>query len=244
MDENSIKCKGLSIAQGSFGMEQISLEIKRGYITGVIGKNGSGKTTFLKGIAGILMATNSKVEIEGLSYKAEEAMIRKMISVVYDKPNFSLKRPARKLVQEIALFEPDFDMQFFEDNMSRFELELDQKLNAYSVGMMKKFMLIIALARRPLILILDEPTSGVDPVSRIQMLDMIQEFMEDEKHTVLFSTHITSDLDKIADYIILIHEGKILYHKEKEELKEEYRAIGVLPDMEDIMRCSLEEVPR
>jgi ABC-2 type transport system ATP-binding protein len=242
MDENSIKCKGLSVAQGTFGIEHINLEIKRGYITGLIGKNGSGKTTFLKGLAGILTATNSQVVIEELTYESEEAMIRKIVSVVYDKPNFSLKRSARKLAQEITLFEHRFDMQFFEDNMSLFELELDQKLYTYSEGMIKKFMLIIALARRPLILILDEPTSGVDPVSRIQMLDLIQEFMEDEKHTVLFSTHITSDLDKIADYIILIHEGKILFHKEKEELKEEYKAIGAMPDIEDIMRYTLEEV--
>lgn len=93
--------------------------------------------------------------------------------------------------------------------MVSFQLDPEKRLNNYSIGMLKKFMLVIALARKPEILILDEPTSGVDPVSRLEMLDLIQEFMEDENHTVLFSTHITSDLDKIADFVALVDELRI-----------------------------------
>lgn len=241
MTEKSIVCKGFFANQGTFGLEDVNLEIKRGFITGLIGKNGAGKTTLLKGIAGILTAANSQIVIEGLTYESDETKIRRIVSVVYDKPNFSLKESGRKLAQDIELFEQNFDMQFFEKNMARFELKPDQKLYSYSEGMLKKLMLVIALARRPKILILDEPMSGVDPVSRIQMLDLIQEFMEDEDHTVLFSTHITLELDKIADYIILIHEGKVLLHREKEELKEEYKSVVALPDMENIMQYILKE---
>ncbi len=133
------------------------------------------------------------------------------------------------------MFEESFDMTFFHEKMTQLDLNPNRGLHMYSAGMLKKFMLIVTLARRPQILILDEPTSGVDPVSRIEMLDLIQEFMENENHTVLFSMHITSDLDKIADYIVLTEKGKILFIKEKEELKAAYKTGDVLPTMEEIM---------
>ena len=241
MNENAIVCSNLSIAQGEFGMENISLEIKRGYITGLIGRNGSGKTTLLKGIAGVLDATNNNVVIDDLSYRTDEPEIRKIISVMYDKVNFSKNRKPKTLAEEISLFERDFDMSYFTAKMMQLNLNIDKKIFTYSEGMFKKLMLILALSRRPQILILDEPTSGVDPVSRIEMLDLIQEFMEDETHTVLFSTHITTDLDKIADYIILVDQGKVAFLKEKEELITGYKSTDTLPSIEEVMCDWLKE---
>lgn len=241
MSEDAIVCYNFSIAQGTFGMENINMQIKRGYITGLIGRNGSGKTTLIKGIAGILNATNANVVIENLEYSKNELEIRRIISVMYDNPNFSIKRTANKIAEDIAVFEESFDMRFFHEKMTQLDLNQDKVLQMYSAGMLKKFMLIVTLARRPQILILDEPTSGVDPVSRIEMLDLIQEFMENENHTVLFSTHITSDLDKIADYVALTEKGKILFVKEKEELKAAYKTGDVLPTIEEIMCYALKE---
>lgn len=241
MSEDAIVCHNFSIAQGTFGMENINMQIKRGYITGLIGRNGSGKTTLIKGIAGVLNASNSNVVIENLKYYADEPEIRRKISVMYDNPNFSTKRIAKKIAEDIAEFDECFDMDYFYEKMKQFDLNPNKRLQMYSAGMLKKFMLIITLARRTQIIILDEPTSGVDPVSRIEMLDLIQEFMENENHTVLFSTHITSDLDKIADYVALTEKGKILFLKEKEELKAAYKTGVVLPTIEEIMCHALKE---
>lgn len=240
MSDIGISCQGLSLAQGAFGMENIHFEVKKGYITGLIGRNGSGKTTLIKGISGKLTETNGKVSFGDLIYSKNDAQIRKVLSVMYDTPHFSTKASAKVIAQDIERFEPNFDRDYFEKHMRSFQLDPEKRLNGYSAGMLKKFMLIIALARKPEILILDEPTSGVDPVSRLEMLDLIQEFMEDENHTVLFSTHITSDLDKIADFVALVDDGKMLFVKEKEALKEEYQTHEVLPTIEEIMCHALQ----
>ncbi len=235
MSDSAIYCHGLSIAQGQFAMENIQLEIKKGYITGLIGRNGSGKTTLIKGIAGRLASTNGKVKIENLEGMLDRAAVNRILSVMYDQPHFSTKYAAKYIAKDIARFEPHFDMPYFMEKMASFQLDPEKRLNNYSIGMLKKFMLIVALARKPEILILDEPTSGVDPVSRLEMLDLIQEFMEDENHTVLFSTHITSDLDKIADFVALVDKGKLLFVKEKEALKSDYKTQELLPTVEEIM---------
>lgn len=239
MSEHAIYCHGLSIAQGLFAMENIQLKLKKGYITGLIGRNGSGKTTLIKGIAGRLPATNGKVQIGDIEEPQDSAAVNRILSVMYDQPHFSTKYPAKYIAKDIARFEPDFDMTYFLEKMAAFHLDPEKRINNYSVGMLKKFMLIIALARRPEILILDEPTSGVDPVSRLEMLDLIQAFMEDENHTVLFSTHITSDLDKIADFVALVDQGNLLFVKEKEALKSEYKTHELLPTVEEIMYQAL-----
>lgn len=241
MRENAIHCYGLSVAQGSFAMAHIQFELKKGYITGLIGRNGSGKTTLIKGIAGCLSSTNGKVKFGHLEGAKDLVEINRKLSVVYDSPNFSTKSFAKSIAEDIARFEPQFDWTFFDEKMAYFQLDPRKRLNRYSAGMLKKYMLILALARKPDILILDEPTSGVDPVSRVEMLDLIQEFMEDENHTVLFSTHITSDLDKIADYIALVDQGTLSFLEEKEALKLKYKSQELLPSLEDIMLNALAE---
>lgn len=241
MNQLGISCEGLSIAQGTFSMENINFEVKKGYITGLIGRNGSGKTTLIKGISNGLVSTNGKVCINGYAFVEDEVAIKKCLSVMYDMPNFSTKCTGSSIAKDISRFEPDFDTSFFNEQMIRFQLSPNKRLNTYSLGMIKKFMLIIALARKPEVLVLDEPTSGVDPVSRIEMLDLIQGFMEDENHTVLFSTHITSDLDKIADFIALVDKGEVVFVEEKETLKSTYKSQEFLPTLEEIMCHALNQ---
>lgn len=233
--ESVISCKGICIQLGNFKMEYLDFELKKGYITGLIGRNGVGKTTLIKLIGDCIEREQGMIQYDGLLLHEHEEEVKKKMSIVYSMPNFSLNVTPKSIVRAIDAVEPWFDYEYFSEKMYQMGLNDRTILRKYSTGMLKKFMLILALSRCPEILILDEPTSEVDPVSRAEMLDLIQEFMEDENHTVLFSTHITSDLDKIADYIVMIDDGKIIFSEEKESLKQQFSSKDVLPSIEDIM---------
>lgn len=214
------------------------MEVKKGCITGLVGRNGSGKTTLIRLLAGAKVYTSGNIIIDGMLLEEKADEIRKKAVFVFDEPNFSLSAKPDVLAETMKRIEPSFDMEFYQSKMGLFNLDGKEKVRNYSSGMQKKLLLILALARRPEIIVLDEPTSDVDPVSRAEMLDMLQEFMENEEHTVLFSTHITSDLDKIADYIAVMDNGKILMIEEKETLRDKYCINGILPTVEEIM-CSI-----
>ncbi|NLL04678.1 MAG: ABC transporter ATP-binding protein [Clostridiaceae bacterium] len=238
MLETAIMCKNIHLAQGNFKMENVEVEVRKGCITGLVGRNGSGKTTLIRLLAGAKSYTSGSVAIGGISLEENIDEVRKKAVFVFDKPNFSLAAKPDVLAEVIKGIEPKFDMEYYKNKMELFSLDGSQKVKSYSRGMQKKLMLILALARKPEILVLDEPTSEVDPVSRVEMLDVLQEFMEDEEHTLLFSTHITSDLDKIADYIVIMDQGEILCSEEKEALCERFSNHGRLPSVEEIM-CSI-----
>jgi len=217
-------------------MENLSLNLRKGYITGLIGRNGSGKTTLIKVISDCIDRISGSVLYDGLNFWDNEVEVKRKISVVYDRPNFSVKVKPINLVRGISSIEKRFDLDLFYNLMDRFELNSRKKVSTYSMGMQKKLMLILGICRKPEILILDEPTSGVDPISRNDMMKLLQEFMENENNSILFSTHITSDLDRIADYIVLIDQGRILIDEEKEDLKIKYVGEGEsLPEIETIM---------
>ncbi|RDU23573.1 ATP-binding cassette domain-containing protein [Anaerosacchariphilus polymeriproducens] len=235
IDEAAILCKGLCLQHGYFAIENLDFELKKGYITGLIGRNGAGKTTLIKMIGNSIDREQGMIYYDGMVYNGHEVLVKKKISIVYSKPNINLNATPKNIACALDIIEPWFSYEYFSEKMFQLKLDDKMKLRKYSNGMLKKFMLILALSRRPEILILDEPTSEVDPVSRVEMLDMIQEFMEDENHTVLFSTHITSDLDKIADYVTMIQDGKILFSDEKESLKKQFSSGVNLPSIEEIM---------
>ncbi|NLD48903.1 MAG: ABC transporter ATP-binding protein [Clostridiaceae bacterium] len=238
MQESAIVCSNIHLVQGNFEMENLDFEVKKGCITGLVGRNGSGKTTLIRLLAGAKVYTSGNIIIDGIPLEENAVEIRKRAVFVFDEPNFSLAVKPDVLAEVMKMMEPSFNMELYQSKMRLFKLDGKEKVKNYSSGMQKKLLLILALARRPEILVLDEPTSEVDPVSRAEMLDMLQEFMENEEHTVLFSTHITSDLDKIADYIAIMDNGKILLTEEKETLRDEYCINGVLPTVEEIM-CSI-----
>ena len=238
MENIAIELKNINLNIGNnFSMENLSLNLRKGYITGLIGRNGSGKTTLIKVISDTIERISGSVLYDGLNFWDNEVEVKRKISVVYDRPNFRLKVKPERLAFNISSFEENFNMGLFYNLMDRFELNPRNKVSTYSMGMQKKLMLIIAICRRPEILILDEPTSGVDPISRSDMMYLLQEFMEDESHSILFSTHITSDLDRVADYIVMIENGRIVIDEEKEELKNNYsKENGMLPEIESIMQ--------
>lgn len=246
MREEAICCRDVTLRRpgkkNAFQMEHLNLELKRGCITGLIGRNGSGKTTLLKALANGSFAVGGEIWYDGKTYREDDVNIRKKLSCVYDRPNFHLSRRPAQLADLTELCEPWFDRAYFEEKLKVFQVPMDQKVKELSAGMVKKLQLVLALSRRPEILLLDEVTSGVDPVSRGEMMDLLLEFMQDPAHTILFSTHVTEDLDQIADYVVMLENGQIVLNEEKESLKQRLAtAQGELPSIEDLMVTVIEK---
>jgi len=223
----ALELKNVNYKVKGFALKEINITIPKGMITGLVGRNGAGKTTLIHIIANNLERESGTILYDGIRYWEDEAGIKRKLGIVYDATNFNERFTAKKFKKRIAPNIEGFDIDYFDKYMEKFELSYDMEFVKYSTGMKRKFMLILTLARKPEILIMDEPTSGVDTTDRYEMLDMLQEFVEDERHSVVFSTHITSDLDKIADYLIFIDSGRIVIESEKEELLEKYRMIDI-----------------
>lgn len=216
---NKIEVKNLKKNYGSFTLGPNSFGIKKGFITGFIGKNGMGKTTTIKSILSLI---NYEGEIfvdgkdaRGLEYLQDVGIIMDDSFLSKDW-NISLVNEAMKCGYK------NWNEEKFFDYLNKFEIEKNKKVKELSRGMKIKLMFSIALSHDSNLLILDEPTSGLDPSMRDELTDILKEFVEDEKNTVLFSTHITEDLDRIADYIIFIDKGKIIDDCSKEEFEERY----------------------
>lgn len=235
-----ILCNNVAVQLGKpdsgFYLGPIRLELERGLITGLVGRNGAGKTTLIKTLVNQLEPECGLVLYEGKTFEEDEVNIRRKVRAVLEEVLIAPRTSVEDFVDTIAYFEPWFDREQFKVWMKRFQLPLDRPATEYSAGMKKVFSLIFTICRGPEVLLLDEPTSGVDPVTRRQMLEVLQEFMEDETHAILFSTHLTEDLDKIADRVVLIENGKIVLDEEKEQLKARFSGIkGRMPAIDEIM---------
>ncbi|MBR5474119.1 MAG: ABC transporter ATP-binding protein [Lachnospiraceae bacterium] len=235
-----ILCNNVAVQLGKpdsgFYLGPIRLELERGLITGLVGRNGAGKTTLIKTLVNQLEPEGGRVLYEGKTFEEDEVNIRRKVRAVLEEVLIAPRTSVEDFVDTIAYFEPWFDREQFKVWMKRFQLPLDLPATEYSADMKKVFSLIFTICRGPEVLLLDEPTSGVDPVTRRQMLEVLQEFMEDENHTILFSTHLTEDLDKIADRVVLIENGKIVLDEEKEQLKARFSGIkGRMPAIDEIM---------
>lgn len=227
MNNNALETKNLNSCIGEFALRDISLEIKEGTIMGLVGRNGAGKTTFIKTILDMIPRTGGEVMFNGISLFGNEEIIKGRVGVVFDNPIFPPNLKAIKIKKLMLPLYPSFDEKKFDQLMERFELDPKKKLLAYSKGMKMKFSIAMALSHNPDLLILDEPTAGLDPVARADVLDLLLEFMQEDDKTILFSTHITSDLERIADYLTIIDEGEILLSKDKEEILEEYVLVQI-----------------
>lgn len=204
-----LEIKNLTVDFIRFKLDNINLNVRKGCITGLIGRNGAGKSTLIKTIMRQQDAQSGSILYNGIKFADDEEKVLKSIVCVYDTPEFNLRLKPQKLVKIYKAVYPDFDMEKYNELMSKFSLPHDLRIGKYSCGMQKKYCIILALCRNADILILDEPTSGIDPFDRNEIVELIQDYMLDENHTVIFSTHITVDLDKIADYIVMMEDGKI-----------------------------------
>lgn len=224
---NSIEIKNLTKVYDSFTLDHVSFFVPQGSIVGFIGENGAGKTTTIKSIMNCIKPDSGSASILGLDSLKNEMEIKKKIGVVFDS-NFFFELLTPKdinLIMKNSL--ADWDQELFFTYCKNWNLPSTKNIKSFSKGMKMKLSIATALAHHPQILILDEATSGLDPISRSDILEIFADFIQDENHSILFSSHITSDLEKIADYVVFIHEGKILFQMEKDVLLENHGILKV-----------------
>ena len=223
-----------------FKLGSINLDIPSGIIFGLIGENGAGKTTLIKSILNILKIDEGNIKIFNKDFNKEENNIKEDIGVVLDNMFF----PEILTPNDINIIMKDiykkWDEELFKKYLNEFGLNLNKQIKTMSKGMRKKLEIATSLSHHPKLLILDEPTSGLDPVVRNEVLDIFLDFIQDEEHTILLSTHITSDLEHIADKIIFINKGKILLDKNRDDLLDNY---GILKcDIDSFNTISKEDI--
>ena len=211
--------------KSNFAIKDISFSIPEGSIVGFIGENGAGKSTTMNCILNVIRRDSGTIEIFGREMTDEDIDIRENIGVVYDSNNFPEYLTAKQLADILGRIYSKWDDFCFEQFLRRFGLPESQKIKSYSRGMSMKLAIAVALSHDSKLLILDEATSGLDPIMRDEILDVLLEFVKQENHSILLSSHITSDLEKIADYIVFIHNGEIILSKTKDELIYEYGVI-------------------
>lgn len=234
---DKIRAKGLSKNFDKFKLGPNDFAIKKGYVTGFIGKNGMGKTTTIKALLS-LINYDGEIFLDGK--KIEDLSYLQDVGLVMDD-SFLGKDWTLDLVNKaMRVGYENWNETSYYGYLDKFKLDRDKKVEELSRGMKIKLMLAIALSHQAKILILDEPTSGLDPAMRDELVDMILDFMENEENTVLFSTHITQDLDRIADYIVFIDEGQIVFEGLKDEFYDKFLLIkGGLEDFEKIKNLKI-----
>lgn len=211
--------------KSNFAIKDISFSVPEGSIVGFIGENGAGKSTTMNCILNVIRRDSGTIKIFGREMTDEDIDIRENIGVVYDSNNFPEHLTAKQLADILGRIYSKWDDFCFEQFLRRFGLPESQKIKTYSRGMSMKLAIAVALSHDSKLLILDEATSGLDPIMRDEILDVLLEFVKQENHSILLSSHITSDLEKIADYIVFIHNGEIILNKTKDELIYEYGVI-------------------
>lgn len=229
--EYAVKIENVHKEFKGFILDNISFNIPKGYVMGLIGPNGAGKTTLIKLIMNLIRKNAGHIEVFGLDNIQHEAEIKTRIGFVYDVPQFYEDIKLRQTVRAIAPFYPKWDQNRYLKLMDAFELPLDKKFKKLSHGMKMKFSLALALAHDADLILMDEPTAGLDPVFRQELLDRIAGIMQDEDKTVLFSTHITSDLERIADYITFIHNGGIVFSTVMDDIRGNWGIIKAGADL-------------
>jgi len=213
--------------KSDFRLNNISFSIPKGTIMGFVGENGAGKTTTIGCILNTLIKDSGVVKIFGKEMSDDATDIRDDIGVVYDKNAFPTHLTALKVANIMRHLYTNWDDDLYKKYLSTFKLPEKKKIKTFSRGMTMKLAVAVALSHRPKLLILDEATAGLDPVVRDDILDVFMGFVQDENNSILLSSHITSDLEKVADYITFIHNGNIIFCESKDDLKYNY----------GVMRC-------
>lgn len=218
-------CK--SFPKSNFILDKLSFSLPYGSILGFVGENGAGKTTTIGCILNTVRKDSGMVKLFGKEMRDTDTDIREKIGVVYDGDNFPGFWSAKQLSQVMEGIYTQWDNALFQKYLENFHLPVKQKIKNYSRGMTMKLAIAVALSHHPQLLILDEATSGLDPIMRDEMLDVFLEFVQEESHSILLSSHITNDLEKVADYITFIHNGKLILTASKNDLVYHYA----------VMRC-------
>lgn len=229
MEDNNILVRNLYKKFDGFTLDHISFQVPKGRIVGFIGENGAGKSTTINLILNELKKDDGEIKVFGIDNS--EYSVKEDIGIVFDECNFHDVFTTDNIEKILSGVYKSWDSTLYKQYLERFKLPRNKPLGSFSKGMKMKLSIVCAVAHRPKLLILDEATTGLDPVVRDEILDLFLEFIQDEEHSILFSSHITSDIQKIADYVILIHKGKIIFEEQKDNLIYNY----------GILRCGREK---
>lgn len=228
----AIEIEHLTKVFKDFSLNHVSLKIPKGTVVGIIGENGAGKSTLIQSILGIVDSQYDKLTYFGKDFKQNEKNIKEDLAVIFDTTHYDLELTPRWIERILSHTFQNWNHELYQSYLQKFELPYDKKIKLFSRGMKMKLEFAIAFSHDAKILILDEATSGLDPIIRDEILNLIRAFTEDENHTVLISSHITSDLDKIADYIVYLYKGKCIFMQTYDEMNENY---GIIHGTKDLL---------
>ncbi|MGN0489542.1 MAG: ABC transporter ATP-binding protein [Ruminococcus sp.] len=224
-----------------------SLEVKPGFVTGLIGQNGAGKSTTFKAILGLISIDEGRVRLLGKNLEDFTVNDKEKLGVVLSDSGFSGYLKVKDIIPILQSMYKEFDKEFFIEQLHRFQLPFDKQIKDFSTGMKAKLKVLVAISHNAKLLILDEPTAGLDVIARDELLDMLREFMEkDEDRSILISSHISGDLETLCDDIYMIHEGKIILHEDTDVLLSDYALLKVNENQFDdldkqfVLRCKKE----
>ncbi|WP_418790782.1 ABC transporter ATP-binding protein [Phosphitispora sp. TUW77] len=223
--DNILEVRNLRKDFGDFSLRDISFSLEKGYIMGFIGPNGAGKSTTIKLIMNLIRRDAGEIKIFGLDNWKHELSVKERIGFVYDDSHYYEELTINEMKRIIARFYKQWNDKIFNKYLVEFGLRSDKKIKTLSKGMKMKFSIAVAISHNADLIIMDEPTSGLDPVFRNEILDILRDLLQDENKGVLFSTHITTDLDKVADYITFIHNGELIITGSKESIMENYGVV-------------------
>ncbi len=235
--ENILEIKELNKTYSDFALKDVSFSLPRGYIMGFVGENGSGKTTTIRSILNMAKIDSGRISVFGLDSVKDTVAIKQRLGVVFDSLYLAEHLSVKQIEKQLIPFYSEWDTKEFHSKIKQFGLPEDKEVGSFSKGMKMKLMIAVALSHNAELMILDEPTSGLDPVARDELLDILAEYIEDEKRSVLFSTHITADVERVADYITMLHGGRVWFTGTKDELDGKYVLLkGAEDDLPDALR--------
>ena len=219
---------------GDFALQQVSFAVPKGCICGFIGQNGAGKTTTIKLIFDIIKLDGGNIRVFGQDMKSEGKALKEKIGVVYDEMGFHEFLTPKEINTIMKNIYANWQEEVFFSYLKRFSLPLKKRCGSFSRGMRMKLQIAVALSHEAELLIMDEPTSGLDPIVRNEILQIFQEFVLEENHTILLSSHITGDLERIADRVVFIDHGRIILSGDKNEILESH----------ELLKCKKEDVEK
>ena len=229
--DNILEIENLSKSYEGFELKDINIVIPKGHVFGLIGENGAGKTTTIKAILNLINTNSGNIKIFGLDNIKNEREVKESIGVVLDDSFLPGYYNPVDINRVMKVIHKNWSEKLYYNYLDKFKLPKNKMIKHYSKGMFIKLKIAVSLSFNPKFLILDEPTSGLDPIARSDMLDIFDEYMKDKEHAILISSHITTDLERIADDIIFMDEGKVVLIKSRKELENDYL----------LVKCSEEE---
>lgn len=241
-----LQVENLTKQYPGFTLDHVSFSVPKGTIMGLIGENGAGKSTTINAILDLINKDDGTVTFWGQELSSSKPL-KEDIGVVFDDISFYETLTPTKVGKISGTAYRQWDEHLYKDYLKRFQIPADKEIKMLSKGMKMKLGIAVALSHKPKLLILDEATSGLDPVMRDDILDVFLEFVQDENHSIMMSSHITTDLEKVADYITFIHQGKVIFSKRKDELRYHYgiircgEAVFAQIDKEEVLACRKED---